>query len=123
MRILFKAESAEFEAEFNDCPAAKVISGKLPIRSRVNTWGDEIYFDIGIACPRRGETTSVKAGDVGYWPQGQCLCVFFGPTPASSGPDPVPASAVVIVGRTNAPADLLKSIRDGEYISVSAAIH
>ena len=105
----------------HDIPAAKAIGGKLPISSEVNTWGDEIYFDIGISCPRDGETSVVTVGDVGYWPEGKCLCVFFGPTPASSGAAPVPASPVVIVGKTSAPVKLLKGIKDGENITVSVA--
>jgi hypothetical protein len=121
MKITFKTESVSFDAELNDSPAAKVIAEKLPLSSKVQTWGDEIYFDIGLICPRDGETMTVKVGDVGYWPEGKCLCVFFGPTPMSSGADPVPASAVVIVGRTDASMDLLKRIRNGEGIAVSSA--
>jgi len=41
----------------------------------------------------------VKAGDIGYWPPGQALAIFFGPTPMSTGSDPVPASEVNLVGR------------------------
>lgn len=119
MKITFQAESASFDAEMNDSPAAKAIGEKLPLSSKVNTWGDEIYFDIGIACPRDRETMTVKVGDVGYWPEGKCLCVFFGPTPASSGADPAPASAVVIVGKTDAAVELLKGIGHGEKITVS----
>ncbi len=59
-------------------------------------------------------------GDIAYWPQGRCLCVFFGPTPASRGPAPVPASPVAVVGRTGAPPEVLRSIGDGERIRVSA---
>jgi len=120
MKITFAAESASFEAELNDSPAARVIAEKLPLSSKVNTWGDEIYFNIGITCPRDGETTTVKVGDVGYWPEGKCLCIFFGRTPMSPGADPVPASAVVIVGKTDARVDLLRSIKHGEKIIVSA---
>jgi hypothetical protein len=119
MNVLFKTASASFGAELNDSPAAKVIGQHLPLTAEVNTWGDEIYFNIGITCPRDGQTVNVKVGDVGYWPAGQCLCVFFGPTPVSSGPDPVPASAVVIVGKTDASVKLLKGIRDGERITVA----
>jgi len=44
-------------------------------------------------------TTEVKAGDIGYWPPGRAIAIFFGPTPLSTGPEPVPASEVNIVGR------------------------
>ena len=121
MKVLLQSESASFEAELNRSPAAMVIGGKLPLSSEVNTWGDEIYFDIGISCPRDGQTMEVRVGDIGYWPEGKCLCVFFGPTPASSGADPAPASPVVIVGKTDAAVELLRSIRAGEKITISAA--
>jgi len=44
-------------------------------------------------------TTRVKAGDIGYWPTGEALAIFFGKTPISTGDDPVPVSEVNIVGR------------------------
>ncbi|MDD5555982.1 MAG: cyclophilin-like fold protein [bacterium] len=121
MKIVFAAESATFEAVLNDSPAAREIARRLPIASEAHTWGDEIYFDTGIDCPRGGETMALEPGDIGYWPRGRSLCVFFGPTPASSGDEPVPAGPVAVIGRTAAPANLLKGIRDGERISVSAA--
>jgi len=60
----------------------------------------------------------VNSGDVGYWPQGKSLCVFFGPTPASATQEPVPASPVVIVGKTDARQEDLRKIQLGEKISV-----
>jgi len=121
MKVVFTAGSASFEGQLNESPAANVIGKKLPLTAEVNTWGDEIYFDIGLTCPRDGQTLKVAVGDIGYWPQGRCLCVFFGPTPASPGPEPVPASPVVIMGKTTASVELLRSIRDGEEITVSTA--
>jgi len=118
MKVTFKTESFSFEVDFNDSLAAQEIVKNLPIESTVSTWGDEIYFDIGFKASAEGATMELKAGDVAYWPQGKCLCVFFGPTPASTSPQPVPASPVVIVGRTNASREDLKTISLGEKISV-----
>ena len=120
MKEICISERARFEGELNDSPAARAIAAALPLESETNRWGDEIYFDIGIACPRGGETMELGVGDIAYWPQGRCLCVFFGPTPASRGPAPVPASPVAVVGRTGAPPEVLRSIGDGERIRVSA---
>ena len=53
-------------------------------------------------------TTKVKVGDIGYWPPGKALAIFFGPTPMSTGPDPVPASEVNLVGRILDDPSLLK---------------
>jgi hypothetical protein len=38
-------------------------------------------------------------GTVAYWPQGNALCLFWGPTPASEGEEPRAASPVNVVAR------------------------
>ena len=104
--------------EFLNNPTAEVIKASLPLCSTANVWGDEIYFDTGIDAPVDEGTIDVRVGDVAYWPQGKCLCVFFGPTPISVDEQPVPASNVVVVGRTNADPDKLRAVRPGENIVV-----
>ncbi|MBP7089041.1 MAG: hypothetical protein KBB01_07090 [Candidatus Omnitrophica bacterium] len=118
MKIIFKTENFSFLANFNNSQAAKEIIQKLPLESTVSTWGEEIYFDIGFKASAEGATMSVKSGDIAYWPQGKCLCIFFGPTPASTTEEPVPASPVVIIGQTKASRADLKSVQLGEKIII-----
>jgi len=62
-------------------------------------WGDEFYFPIPVDFALdETATTQLKVGDIGYWPPGKALALFFGPTPMSRGPEPVPASEVNLVG-------------------------
>jgi len=121
MKIYIKTKELSIEAELNDSPAAKEIAKHLPIQSVAGTWGDEIYFDTGIKAPTAGLTLRTNVGDLGYWPQGKSFCIFFGPTPASSGSQPVPASKVVIIGKTAAPPEKLRSVKDGDKITVEAS--
>jgi len=93
----------------------------LPMSSTVNRWGEEIYFDVPVTLPNEQPTVSVKVGDLAYWPEGPCLCIFFGKTPASRGDEPRPASDVTIVGHTDAPIDLLRAIKAGTPIAVEHA--
>jgi hypothetical protein len=87
-------------AELFDSPCAKQIVDHLPIEARPNEWGDEFYFEIPVQAPLdETATTEVKVGDIGYWPPGNAMAIFFGRTPMSTGADPVPASAVNLVGR------------------------
>jgi len=118
MKTIFKAESFSFIVDFNDSCAAKEILEKLPLESNISTWGDEIYFNIGFKASADGAAMEVDTGDVAYWPQGKCICVFFGSTPASTTQKPVPASPVVLIGKTKADKEGLKSIQLGEKISV-----
>ena len=63
-------------------------------------------------------TTKVKVGDIGYWPPGKALAIFFGPTPMSTGPDPVPASEVNLVGRILDDPRLLKKEKGAGMIRI-----
>lgn len=118
MVIVFKAENIGFYVRFKENPTAQDIIKKLPIEGTVKKWGDEIYFDTGVQLASDGKTLDVDVGDVAYWPEGKSLCVFFGRTQASVENKPVPASPVIIVGKTFASPDELREIKEGEKISV-----
>ena len=60
-------------------------------------------------------------GDVAFWPPGQALCLFFGPTPASRGDEIRPASAVNVVGRLEGDATVLKRVAAGSRVLVERA--
>jgi hypothetical protein len=112
------SERVGLSFEFFDNPTAKKILEKLPIESKASTWGEEIYFDTGIEAPAEGATLDVDVGDIAYWPEGKCLCIFFGRTPASSGDKPTPASEVVVVAKTSVDPELLGRVRSGSRITV-----
>jgi hypothetical protein len=118
MLIVFKAKNMGFYVKFNDSPAAQEVLRHLPLDGIVRRWGDEIYFETNISVPADGQTLEVKVGDVAYWPEGKCLCVFFGPTQASQADKPVPASPVVIIGNTMATPGELREIKVDEPIRV-----
>jgi hypothetical protein len=110
------------EAEFFDTPCARAIAGALPIIAVPNEWGDEFYFEIPVAETLDDTATNaVKVGDIGYWPPGNALAIFFGPTPMSKGSDPVPASAVNIVGAIKGDASILKRAKGATEISLERA--
>jgi len=118
MLIVFKAKNMGFYVKFNDSPAAQEILLHLPLEGIGRRWGDEIYFETNISVPSDDQTLEVKVGDVAYWPEGKCLCVFFGPTPASQADKPVPASPVIIIGSTMATPGELREIKVDEPIRV-----
>lgn len=97
------------KGELFDSTCTKAIISSPPIEARPHEWGDEFYFEIPVNMPLdKSATTKVKIGDIGYWPPGKALAIFFGPTPMSTGSDPVPASDVNIVGKIIDDATVLK---------------
>ena len=105
------------EAELFDTACAKTIADKLPIETTPNEWGDEFYFEIPVTMPLDDTATRiVKIGDIGYWPPGQALAIFFGPTPLSHGAEPVPASEVNLVGRISGDPKVLRQAKGASTI-------
>ena len=94
----------------------------LPIESRAMRWGDELYFEVPVDVPEENAVDVVEKGAVAYWPPGRCLCVFWGPTPASKEPGEIrPASPVNIVGRVVGDPTVFNRVRPGDLVRVERA--
>lgn len=97
------------DAELKSNRTADAIYSALPVESPFHSWGEEFYFNLaGVQDHRETATTQVKIGDLAYWGAGGVLAIFFGRTPMSMGPDPVPADRVNVVGRIVGDATLLR---------------
>ncbi|MGD9578262.1 MAG: cyclophilin-like fold protein [Syntrophorhabdus sp.] len=107
------------KAELSDTPCAQAIANILPIEARPKTWGDEFYFTIPVSMPLdETATTHVAIGDIGFWPPGNALAIFFGPTPMSNGLEPVPASEVNLVGKIIGDATALRKVKGASKIKI-----
>ena len=105
--------------ELGEGPTAEKIWDRLPPEARANLWGDEIYFAIPVSVePEADAWETVEVGDMGYWPPGNALCLFFGPTPASVDEKPKAASAVTVVGKVVEGLDSAKLVRSAETLRV-----
>lgn len=103
-------------AELNDTKTADALWAALPIRARASTWGDEIYFGIPVNAVEENAKDVVEMGDVGYWPPGHAFCIFFGPTPASTGSEIRPASPVNVIGKIKGNARIFKAVNPGQQV-------
>jgi len=95
-------DGTEMEATWLDesPETRRAIADALPIEGDATRWGDELYFRIPVdAPPESNARAEVEPGTVAYWPQGNALCLFWGPTPASTGAEPRAASPVNVVAR------------------------
>lgn len=100
---------------------ADAIWKALPIEAKASTWGDEIYFDIGVAIKAESPREVVALGDLGYWPPGSAFCIFFGRTPASTGDEIRPASEVNVFGRVVGDPRVFKNVRAGAQVRLERA--
>lgn len=120
--ITITAGDVILRGELADTLSGCRIAEVLPIEVAPNVWGDEFYFSIPVALDLdETATTQVLVGTFGYWPPGNALAIFFGPTPMSSGMEPVPASEVNIVGRVLDDATRLRSVKHVKKIIIKKA--
>ena len=110
-------------AALDDSRTADTIWDALPIEAKASTWGDEIYFDIGLAIAAEAPKEVVALGDLGYWPPGSAFCIFFGRTPVSTGNEIRPASAVNVFGRVHGDPTVFKKVRAGARVKLERTDH
>jgi len=117
-KIQISVGAIEAEAELNNTRTAQAIWEALPIKGRANLWGDEIYFSIPLSLQLEAGQEVVGIGDLGYWPDGNAFCIFFGPTPVSRGDEIRPASPVTVFGKIIGNAAMLKKVAEGTKITI-----
>ena len=117
--IRISVGGVQVEAELKSTKTAQEVYAALPVEAPVNTWGEEFYFKLnGVKDYRETATNQVKVGDVAFWGAGQVLAIFFGRTPMSLGPDPVPADRVNVIGRITGDATVLRRVMESPVIRV-----
>jgi hypothetical protein len=110
------------DVELDDRQAPKTVQAileKLPIKVKINRWGDELYTDrMPVKVKEENAKSLVELMDVAYWPQGQGLCLFFGPTPISEGNEIKPYSPVNVIGKIVSKENIAKRIDDSTSVII-----
>src|SRR5919112_3787446 len=103
--------------ELNDSQSPKTVKAildNLPIKVKINRWGDELYTDkTPIIAEEENAQSEVSLLDVAYWPDGNALCLFYGTTPIRKKGENnkiLPYSPVNIVGKIVSKDDILNKI-------------
>jgi len=117
-KIRIRTGLIEAVAELNNTKTAQAIWESLPVKGQVNLWGKEVYFSISLSLKLEGGQKMVNIGDLGYWPEGNAFCIFFGPTPISRGDEIRPASAVTVFGRITGDATIFRQVASGAEITI-----
>ncbi len=117
VQIKITAGEVSVDAELNESATAEAIVEELPMKGSANRWGDEIYFAIPIDVDEAEDArTEMEVGELAYWPPGDAFCIFWGPTPASSGDEPRAASNVNPIGKIIGDPTVLSQVPNGAPI-------
>lgn len=102
--------SGEFH-RFASPRTADALLKRLPVRGRAVRYGEEVYFQVPVKAPGENPRSSVDVGTVAYWPMGDAVCVFYGPTK--------PYSPVNLLGRITEGLELFRAVKEGTVITIS----
>lgn len=93
------------------------IADALSLSGDATRWGDELYLSIPVDVGPENAREAVPVGAVAYWPGGDALCLFWGPTPASQGDEPRAAAPVTVVAEIE-DVEPLASLDGGARVAV-----
>ena len=117
IKLTFGTQS--FTAVLENTPTVKKLLAALPVESEVETWGEEIYFDVGVQAELEPNATDVvDPGTVCFWVQGNSLAIPFGRTPASRGDESRLVTKVNILGKLEGDAKQLKDVKAGDSVKI-----
>lgn len=121
MKIITKATGDIVAELFESSETANEIWKRLPFEGTINTWGEEIYFEIPVKMELENGKQEVERGDIAYWVEGNAMCIFFGPTPISEEDKPKAYTKVKVFARIIGDAKVFRKVKDGEKIWVERA--
>ena len=124
IKALFPDIYREISIELNDSRSPKTFQAiieNLPVEINITKWGDELYTErTQISANEENAKREVDYLDVAYWPEGNAICLFYGPTPISKDGQILAYSPVNIVRRINPRGnekdELLKEIKDNTRV-------
>lgn len=120
-RVRISSEMVAAYAMLNATHIADEVWKALPLEVRMQTWGDELYGSIPLKLPLEAPQEEVRLGDVAYWPPGHAICIFFGPTPASTGDAPRAASDVTVFGQIEGDSGVFRLVVSGAKLRFEQA--
>jgi hypothetical protein len=89
------------------------------LRSRANTWGEEIYFELPVKLVLESDAQQVvEPGAVCFWVEGNSLALPFGPTPVSKGDECRLVTRCNVLGKIEGDPRELKKVKAGASIRV-----
>jgi hypothetical protein len=111
--ISLRIGTLQLTAQLNDSATASALVALLPLQVRMSRWGDEYYGSLprALGVPEAADSREEMAvGELAYWAPGNALCIFFGPTPASTGSEPRAASPVNPAGMITGDSTSLRAL-------------
>ena len=120
--INLKFLSFDIIIKLRSTPTANAIKSILPCKSIIQTWGEEIYFEIPTQKDLSLDNTAkdvINLGEIAYWKEGKCIAIGYGRTPISHNNEIRLAAKTNIWGDAKLNIKKLKNVKDGDEVIIS----
>jgi len=83
--MILKFSKFSLKINLDSSETAKKLNNLKNIRSKINAWGDQVYFETPYLAIKLDEKARdlIKFGEITYWCEGNSIVIGFGSTPAS----------------------------------------
>jgi len=117
--IILKFEKKELKLKLRDTKTANLIFNALPFQSKVQRWGEEIYFDTPLNIDLEEDARSVvEYGEVAFWAAGSAIAIGYGKTPVSQANEIRLISTANIWADSDFKKEYIEEINQGEIVIV-----
>ena len=83
-KLNLKFNSKIFEINLRNTETARLIAKSIPIKSKIQMWGEEIFFNTNIQVKLEDDAKQViKLGELAFWTEGSAIAIGYGKTPVS----------------------------------------
>ena len=118
-KIKIKFLRFSISVDLHNTENAMQIWEACPIKSIINTWGNEIYFDTKInTIIDKTAKNIISKGEIAFWVEGASIAIGFGPTPISKGNEIRLVTNANIIGVTVDNLSALSIVNSGEIVIV-----
>ena len=83
-KLILKFNSKLLEINLRNTETARLIAETIPINSKIQMWGEEIFFGTNLQVKLEDDAKEVvQLGELAFWTEGSAIAIGYGKTPIS----------------------------------------
>ena len=85
-KVILKCKETKLVLDLRETLTADIIYNSLPLKSKIQKWGEEFFFETGLNVELENNAKSVvNIGEIAFWNDGSAIAIGYGKTPISKG--------------------------------------